>query len=55
MVIILAGNGLGYVPCNSVGETASAQLASCYQIDVAGRLVEAEVTLRPFYDQEVNG
>ena len=42
--------GLGYVPCNSVGETASAQLASCYQIDVAGRLVEAEVTLRPFYD-----
>ena len=42
--------GLGYVPCNSVGETASAQLESCYQIDVAGRLVEAEVTLRPFYD-----
>ena len=42
--------GLGYVPCRAVGETAAAQLASSYQIDVAGRLVTAEVTLRPFYD-----
>jgi glycine cleavage system aminomethyltransferase T/glycine/D-amino acid oxidase-like deaminating enzyme len=42
--------GLGYVPCRAVGESAAAQLASSYQIDVAGRLVTAAVTLRPFYD-----
>jgi glycine cleavage system T protein len=42
--------GLGYVPCQQSGETAESQLASDYQIDVAGQLVSAEVSLRPLYD-----
>jgi 4-methylaminobutanoate oxidase (formaldehyde-forming) len=42
--------GLGYVKCNSIGETAEAQLNAHYQIDVAGKLVDAEVSLRPLYD-----
>ena len=42
--------GLGYVKCNAVGETAEAQLNAHYQIDVAGKLVDADVSLRPFYD-----
>ena len=42
--------GLGYVKCNSIGETAEAQLNAHYQIDVAGKLVNAEVSLRPLYD-----
>ena len=42
--------GLGYVKCGAVGETAEAQLNSHYQIDVAGKLFDADVSLRPFYD-----
>ena len=42
--------GLGYVKCNSIGETAESQLNAHYQIDVAGKLVDAEVSLRPLYD-----
>jgi glycine cleavage system aminomethyltransferase T len=42
--------GLGYVPCRKVGESAETQLAATYQIDVAGRLVDAEVSLKPLYD-----
>jgi heterotetrameric sarcosine oxidase gamma subunit len=42
--------GLGYVPCREVGESAEAQLAASYQIDVAGKLVDAEVSLKPLYD-----
>ncbi|MFL2845214.1 MAG: FAD-dependent oxidoreductase [Candidatus Puniceispirillaceae bacterium] len=42
--------GLGYVKCSAVGETAEAQLNAHYQIDVAGKLVDADVSLRPFYD-----
>jgi 4-methylaminobutanoate oxidase (formaldehyde-forming) len=42
--------GLGYVKCNSMGETAEAQLNAHYQIDVAGKLVDAEVSLHPLYD-----
>ena len=42
--------GLGYVKCSAVGETAEAQLNSHYQIDVAGKLFDADVSLRPFYD-----
>jgi glycine cleavage system T protein len=42
--------GLGYVKCSTVGETAEAQLNAHYQIDVAGKLVDADVSLRPFYD-----
>ncbi|WP_187428212.1 4-methylaminobutanoate oxidase (formaldehyde-forming) [Roseobacter fucihabitans] len=40
--------GLGYVPCE--GETPAQVLASEYYIDVAGRLVKAEVSLKPMYD-----
>ena len=42
--------GLGYVKCSAVGETAEAQLKALYQIDVAGKLVDADVSVRPFYD-----
>lgn len=42
--------GLGYVKCNITGETVEDQLRSNYQIDVAGRLFDAEVSLRPLYD-----
>ena len=40
--------GLGYVPC--AGETAAEVLASPYAIDVAGKVVGAEVSLRPMHD-----
>jgi len=40
--------GLGYVPC--AGESAEDVLASGYEIDVAGRRVVAEVSLKPMYD-----
>jgi len=40
--------GMGYVPC--VGESAADVLASSYQIDVAGTLVDATVSLKPMYD-----
>ncbi|NAZ37659.1 FAD-dependent oxidoreductase [Rubellimicrobium sp. CFH 75288] len=40
--------GLGYVPC--AGETAEALLASDWAIDVAGRRVPAEASLRAFHD-----
>ncbi len=45
-----AAIGLGYVKCAAVGETAQQQLQSNYQIDVAGQLVDAEVSFRPMYD-----
>jgi 4-methylaminobutanoate oxidase (formaldehyde-forming) len=40
--------GLGYVPCP--GESAEEVLASAYEIDVAGRRIRAEASLRPMYD-----
>ncbi|THH36651.1 FAD-dependent oxidoreductase [Aliishimia ponticola] len=40
--------GLGYVPCK--GESVEQVLASRYQIDVAGTLVDAEASLKPMYD-----
>ena len=40
--------GLGYVP--SKGEKPADLLASSYSIDVAGELIEADVSLKPFYD-----
>ena len=40
--------GMGYVPCT--GESAADVLGSSYQIEVAGMLVEAEVSLKPMYD-----
>ena len=42
--------GLGYVKCSVAGESAEAQLNAHYQIDVAGKLVDADVSLQPFYD-----
>lgn len=43
-----AAIGLGYVPCE--GETAEAVLGSAYAIDVAGKRIEADASLAPFYD-----
>jgi len=43
-----AAVGLGYVPCS--GEAAAEVLASNYEIDVAGRRVSAEVSLKSMYD-----
>ncbi len=42
--------GLGYVPCREPGESAAQMLSSRYQIEVAGRIVEAEAALKPMYD-----
>ena len=42
--------GLGYVKCASIGEDLENQLVSKYQIDVAGQLVDAEVSFVPMYD-----
>ena len=41
--------GMGYVPCNGA-ESAEEQLKSKYQIDVAGEIVDAEISLKPMYD-----
>ena len=41
--------GLGYVPCPD-GENAEAQLASGYEIEIAGARVAADVSLKPMYD-----
>lgn len=43
-----AAVGMGYIGC--AGETASDILASSYSIDVAGTVVGAQASLRPFYD-----
>ncbi|MEO0829466.1 MAG: FAD-dependent oxidoreductase [Pseudomonadota bacterium] len=43
-----AAVGLGYVPCPSEGREAV--LASSYQIEVAGTLVDATPSLAPLYD-----
>lgn len=43
-----AAVGLGYVPCK--GEKAADVLASDYEIDVAGKKVKADVSLKPMYD-----
>ena len=40
--------GLGYVPCK--GETAAQVLESKFEIEVAGRRVPAEASIRPMYD-----
>ena len=45
-----AAIGLGYVKCKMTGETAQQQLQSSYQIDVAGQLVDADVSFNPMYD-----
>ena len=40
--------GMAYVPC--AGQSAEEVLAGRYQIDVAGRLIDAVVSLKPMYD-----
>ena len=40
--------GMGYVPCQ--GETAENVLSSTYEIEIAGRRVPAEASLKPLYD-----
>ncbi|MFN4153739.1 MAG: FAD-dependent oxidoreductase [Paracoccaceae bacterium] len=40
--------GLGYVPC--AGQSESDVLAAVYQIEIAGRRFDAEVSLVPMYD-----
>ena len=42
--------GLGYVKCGAAGESANDQLSSSYSIDVAGKIIEADVSFRPMYD-----
>ncbi len=39
---------MGYVPCE--GQTAEEVLASTYEIEIAGRRVAAEASLKPMYD-----
>lgn len=43
-----AAIGLGYVAC--AGEDAASVLASRYEIEIAGRRVSAEASLKPMYD-----
>ncbi|MCR9088230.1 MAG: FAD-dependent oxidoreductase [Rhodobacteraceae bacterium] len=43
-----AAVGLGYVPCE--GQKAADVLGSAYEIEVAGRRVGAEASLKPLYD-----
>ena len=43
-----AAMGLAYVPC--AGQSVEEVLGSRYEVDIAGRRVAAEVSLRPFYD-----
>ena len=42
--------GLGYVPVAGDADDAASQLASRYEIDVAGERIEAEASLKPLYD-----
>lgn len=41
--------GLGYVPCRP-DESVAEMLAATYQIEVAGRLIGAEASVKPLYD-----
>ena len=43
-----AALGMAYIPCR--GESAEEVLGSAFEVDIAGRRVAAEVSLRPFYD-----
>lgn len=43
-----AAIGLGYVPCK--GESAADLLASSFEIEIAGKRVAAEASLKPLYD-----
>lgn len=43
-----AAMGMGYVPC--AGQSVADVLGSTYEIEIAGRRVTAEASLKPFYD-----
>ena len=43
--------GMGYVPCTHPGEPAADMLASSYEIEVAGRRLPAQASLKPMYDE----
>ena len=43
-----AAIGMGYVPCE--GQSAEDVLSSVYEIEIAGRRVPAEASLKPLYD-----
>ncbi|WP_420848442.1 hypothetical protein [Paracoccus alcaliphilus] len=45
-----AAVGLGYVDCQQAGEPPEAMLACDYAIEVAGRIVPADASLKPLYD-----
>ncbi|MCB2114905.1 MAG: FAD-dependent oxidoreductase [Rhodobacteraceae bacterium] len=45
-----AAIGMGYLPCK--GESAEALMASRYEIEIAGRRVAAEASLKPLYDPQ---
>ena len=40
--------GMGYVPCE--GQSAADVLASSYEIEIAGRRIPVEASLKPLYD-----
>ncbi len=42
--------GLGYVPCAHPGESTEEMLAATYAIEIAGRRIAAEASLKPMYD-----
>ena len=42
--------GLGYIECKEIGENLKNILKSNYQIDVAGKIIDAEVSILPMYD-----
>ncbi|MEO1686489.1 MAG: FAD-dependent oxidoreductase [Pseudomonadota bacterium] len=45
-----AAVGLGYVPCTRPGEPPAEMLASRYHVEIAGRRVAAQASLKPLYD-----
>jgi len=45
-----AAVGLGYVPCNRPGERPEEMLNADYAVEIAGRRVAAEASLRAMYD-----
>jgi 4-methylaminobutanoate oxidase (formaldehyde-forming) len=46
--------GLGYVPCTRPSEPADEMLASSYEIEIAGRRLDAIASLKPMYDPASN-
>ena len=42
--------GLGYIKCKEIGESLKTILTSNYQIDVAGSIIDADVSIQSMYD-----